>query len=233
MPLNSALINHSCGPNVEVGLYCDPNTPRFSNLCDKDFKTEVRAVKDISKGEEITKCYLNSRDILNFGFNRLARKMRIQEVLGFDCMCSVCSGGPGSFVDQEDILKQMLELAKKLGPNHYQKKKVDWEREAQIYQRMAELTEELLIGTVMFYRMNLLSGVAASAHLARDEELLGKAMDSLKNVVEESKMVNKSLEFDRFMYDTTNWSSQLKSKKLPKKEEIDAFQCHLSGYLFI
>ena len=232
LPLNSALINHSCGPNVEVGLYFDPKTTRFTNIRDLDFKTEVRAVKDISRDEEITKCYLNSKDMLNFGFNRLARMSRIQAVLSFECKCCICSGGPGKFADQEEILKKMLELAKKFEPNHHQKKKVDWEREAKLYQRMADLTEELFIGTVMFYKINLLSGVAAAAHLARDKELLEKAMDSLKKLVEDSKMEDQKLEYDRIVYDTSNWASQLKSKKPPKKEEIDSFRCHLSSFMF-
>ena len=152
-----------------MGLYYDPEKiPENSeNIRDVDFKTEVRAVKDISRGEEITKCYLDSKNMLNFGFNRLTRMSRIQEVLGFECKCFICSGGLGKFADQEEILKKMLELAKKFDPNHHQKKKVDWEREAQLYQRMADLTKELFIGTVTFYKMNLLSGVAAAAHLAR------------------------------------------------------------------
>ena len=126
----------------------------------------------------------------------------------------------------------MLELAKKFDPNHHQKKKVDWKREAQLYQRMADLTEELFIGTRLTYKINLLSGVAAAAHLARDEELLEQAMDSLKNLVEDSKMVVNSHEYDRVVYDTSNWASQLKSKKPPKKEEIDSFRCHLSSFMF-
>jgi len=233
LPLNSALINHSCGPNVEVGLYIDPDTPKRTYYRDVDHKTEVRAVRDISKGEEITKCYVGFQNMINFGSNRLARMSKIQELQSFDCKCFICLGGPGSFSDQEDILKQLRELVKSLDPNHHQKKKVDWEREAQVYQSMADLTEELYMGVVMHYKMNFLSAVAAATHLARDEELLGKAMDSVKKVVEDSQMIDKKLEQDRLMYDISTWKSQLKSKKPPRKEEIEAFLCHLSVIQFM
>ena len=90
---------------------------------------------------------------------------KIQELQGFDCKCFICSGGPGNFADQEEILKKLRELVKRLDPSHYQKKKVDWEREAQVFQRMADLTENLFMGVVTNYKMNFLSAVAAAAHL--------------------------------------------------------------------
>ena len=224
LPLNSALINHSCGPNVEVGLYIDPSTPLYTNIRKVDFRTEVIAIKDISKGDEITKCYIGCNDIIEFGYERKLRMKKIRETLGFDCNCFICLGKCG---DQEGILKKLRELVKDLDDNHRVKKIVDWEREAQIFQRMEDLTEKLDIGPVMDIKMNILCALAASAHLARNEEVLDKAMNSLKKLVDESNLVGKRNANDRFKHDTTNWTSQRKSKKQPKKEEIYAFQSHM------
>ena len=110
--------------------------------------------------------------------------------------------------------------------NHHLKKIVDWEREAKIYQKMAELTEKLDIGAVVDIKMNILEGFAAAAHLARDEELLRKAMDSQKKLVVDSKMNDVRLANDRVKHDMSKWTSQRKSKKSPKREEIESFLCH-------
>ena len=224
LPLNSALINHSCGPNVEVGLYIDSNTQKkVPSIREIDFKTEVVAIKDISRGDEITKCYIGCDDMIKFGFNRQERMKKIRETLGFECKCSVCLG---DCVDQEEILKKLREQAKNLDSDHHLKKNADWERDAKIYQKMAELTEKLDMGAVVDIKMNLLEGFAAAAHLARDEELLRKAMDSLQKLVVDSKMNDVRTTNDRVKHDMSKWASQRKSKKSPKREEIESFLCH-------
>ena len=224
LPLNSALINHSCGPNVEVGLYIDSNTQKkVPSIREIDFKTEVVAIKDISRGDEISKCYIGCDDMIKFGFNRQERMKKIRETLGFECKCSVCLG---DCVDQEEILKKLREQAKNLDSDHHLKKIADWERDAKIYQKMAELTEKLDMGAVVDIKMNLLEGFAAAAHLARDEELLRKAMASLQKLVVDSKMNDVRTANDRVKHDMTKWTSQRKSKKSPKREEIESFLCH-------
>ena len=224
LPLNSALINHSCGPNVEVGLYIDSNTQKkVPSIREIDFKTEVVAIKDISRGDEISKCYIGCDDMIKFGFNRQERMKKIRETLGFECKCSVCLG---DCVDQEEILKKLREQAKNLDSDHHLKKNADWERDAKIYQKMAELTEKLDMGAVVDIKMNLLEGFAAAAHLARDEELLRKAMDSLQKLVVDSKMNDVRTTNDRVKHDMSKWASQRKSKKSPKREEIESFLCH-------
>lgn len=219
LPLNSALINHSCGPNVEVSLYLNPLIPN------DEFKTEARVIRDIYKGDEITKCYLGFHVILDFGFNRQKRMKKIKETLGFDCKCCICSG---KFEAQEDLVKELRDLTKSLDPNHHQKKIDDWRRELQIYQMMAELAENLTLGPVVDLKSNVLGSFAAAAHLGRDEELLRKAMDSLDKLVEDSKMRDVGLANDRFKQDTSIWAYQLKSKKPPKKKETDSFLVHLA-----
>ena len=147
----------------------------------------------------------------------------IRETLFFECKCRICVG---EFDDQDEILKTFRDLVKNLDSNHHQKRILDWEREAQIYQEMAELTEKLDIGPVIDIKMNILDGFAAAAHLARNEELLRKAIDSLQKLVVESKMNDVRLANDRVKHDMCKWTSQRKSKKSPKREEIESFLCH-------
>ena len=52
-----------------------------------------------------------------------------------------------------------------------------------------DLTEKLDIGPVMDIKMNILCALAASAHLARNEEVLEKAMNSLKKLVDEEQKI--------------------------------------------
>ena len=70
--LNLALVNHSCVPNAEagkIGLY-----------------KELRAIKDISKGKEITIFYGFVADY-NGRFFKKNYMNYMKKILGFDCKC--------------------------------------------------------------------------------------------------------------------------------------------------
>ena len=84
LSLNFALVNHSCVPNVAMGA------KKLNDEC----KVEVRAIKDISRGEEVTVSYLNDDYISEFGLNRQKRREKLKKALFFDCNCSFCSENP-------------------------------------------------------------------------------------------------------------------------------------------
>ena len=99
--VNAALLNHSCGPNAANETF----VPKDKD----DLRVEVRATKDINKGEEITIFYNIYKDYSYkvFGSTIEERKIAIKKNFDFDCKCCVCSGSvPG----QEDIIKELLEL---------------------------------------------------------------------------------------------------------------------------
>ena len=77
--LNGVLINHSCAPNA------------ISETLD-DGSMEFRAIKDISKGEEITNFYWCFDDFSykNFGCNVKERMKVIKDRFGFECKYCVC-----------------------------------------------------------------------------------------------------------------------------------------------
>ena len=166
--LNGALVNHSCVPNAALGGL-------------SDLGVELRAVKDISKGVEITICYYDG-DVKNYGSILRKRKTAIKKHFWFDCKCPVCLGQVSC---QEKILKKRIELLNKLDPalNIL----TNWKREAGIRNKILDLTMVLLIGGI---KEKIVASVAlaGSAHLARDKDLVKKAMDKLRQVVDETKL---------------------------------------------
>ena len=108
--LNQSLVNHSCSPNAVQVLSSPARQPEMKT------KSETRAIKDISKGEEITVC--NIEEIKMLGN---VRRMKPDQRMAFVCKCDVCSGQiPG----QEDIIQELLKLrsCRSLHSNQYQKK---------------------------------------------------------------------------------------------------------------
>ena len=101
--LNSALVNHSCVPNADHGMLHPTEQDD-----DKDILDELRAIKDVSKGEEITICYYG--DVTKFGSMLRKRKTNIKKFLGFDCKCPVSLGQVSC---QDKILKKLIELHNK------------------------------------------------------------------------------------------------------------------------
>ena len=80
--LNMVLVNHSCAPNAAcMGL---------EKVVDEDIAVELRAIKNIAKGEEITNCYFS--DVMMFGSIPSKRKTAIKKILKFDCKCPVRLG---------------------------------------------------------------------------------------------------------------------------------------------
>ncbi len=107
----SALVNHSCVPNAALGKLEPTELDGDQDLCD-----ELRAIKDISKGEEITICYYN--DVKKYGSMLRKRKTNFKKFQGFDCKCPVCLG---QISCQEKNLKKLIELQNKLDPSY-----TDW-----------------------------------------------------------------------------------------------------------
>ena len=211
--LNLSLVNHSCAPNaadVEGDLRpeneTEDNVPNF----------ELRAIKDISKGEEINTCYVNN--IKRFGNGSKERKAGILEELTFDCACSVCSG---QVADQRDIFKRIAELHLQLSPFHPTEMIIGFEKwEARIQDKIVDLTMELYIGK-LDDKIEALDVMVRTAHLARDQNLVRKAMDMWTQLAEDTKLadVRKTCQI---MGDSLSlWSEELKSRKPPKRREIE------------
>ena len=120
-------------------------------------------------------------------------------------------------------MKKMLKLYKTINPNTNRKKPSDWKREAKILDKIVDLTQQLYIGSVVAEKINSLLTLARAAHLARDEELLEKALDTCSNEVEKTQMEESRLIYENMKLALAKWTAELKGKKPPTKEEIDFF----------
>ena len=118
-------------------------------------------------------------------------------------------------------MKELLKLYRALDPN--MRPSSDWKRMVKTYNKIAELTNKLYTGCVEQLKSDALEKLASVAHLARDEDLLVKALDNYNKLVEDTKLEYVRLAYERMKEDLSRWTVQLKSKKRPRQEEIDFF----------
>ena len=209
--LNLSLVNHACAPNAVEGELrleseAEDHIPHF----------ELRAIKDISKGEEINTCYVNS--IKRFGNGAQKRKMGILQELTFDCACSVCSG---QVADQREIFKRIREMHLQLSPLHPKKMVIGFEKwEARIQDKIVDLTMKLYIGK-LDDKIRALDVMVRTAHLARDQNLVRKAMDMWTQLAADTKLADVQMTRQIMEDSLSLWSKELQSGKPPKRREIE------------
>ena len=198
--LNVTLVNHSCAPNADIEKNDD---------C-QDISSDLRAFKDICKGEEITICYFI--DVKTFGSFQRKRKTAFKKDQGFDCKCPVCLGQVPA---QEKTLKKLIELHNKLNPTPS-----DWKKEAIIWSRIVDLTMQLYIGNPLEKTLAL-DSFSRFAHLARDKDLRTKAMDMWRQLAKETKIESIQRIYEARERRMAQWSAEFSSNKAPEKREID------------
>ena len=208
MHLNIALVNHSCAPNATIQI----RLTQIQKDGDEDACADFRAIKNICKGEEITICYFN--DVKELGSVPRKRKTLIKKRMLFDCNCPVCLGKvPG----QEKIVKKLIDVHNKLNPTPS-----DWKREAGLWSRIVDLTLELNIGNPC-EKIEALENLLGFAHLARDKELLKKAMDLSRQFVDETKIQGMQRVYENWERCLAKWSKEFNSNNVPQKDEINFF----------
>ena len=114
-------------------------------------------------------------------------------------------------------MKKLIELHKKLDPTL--NTLTDWKRDAGICNKIADLTMELLIGDIK-EKMYALNALAKSAHLARDKDLVMKAMDKLRQFADETKMEYLQRGCEILERRFSKWSTEFRSGSPPVKREI-------------
>ena len=243
--LNLALINHSCSPNATFGklqeLEEDNNNAEshqsalgslqaglsslfaafsFSNpsVNPKKMKVELRAVKDILKGEEITICYLDAVDSRE---TRTDRKNMLREEFAFVCKCKVCSGEIRP--NQDDTLKRILYLRRSLRVDAHNVRMEERRRQALQVEKIFELVLQLHVCRFEA-KLDACYALARMAHLARDPELRQKGLDAWKELVDNSRFEQMRLDFEEFEEFLNRWSRQFNSKRSPTRDEVN-FYC--------
>ena len=129
-----SLLNHSCAPNAQMGLLDGEKNK------EPEKRFELRAVKNISKDDEVTLFYPFRFPFLPHGFNRAS----IQTDFGFECRCVVCLG---QVPKQDGIVGKIREAMKhQIGIKDEEKTLQDWKREAIVLGVVCELAKPLYIG---------------------------------------------------------------------------------------
>ena len=214
--LNIALVNHSCVPNATQG----GGLKKILQEGNEDHGVELRAIKDICKGEEITVCYF--LDVKEFGSVPRKRKTALKKRLGFECKCPVCLG---HVPNQEKTLKKLIEAHSKLNPTPS-----DWKKEAGIRSWIVDLTMELNIGNPR-EKIQALDALVRFSHLARDRDLVRKAMGVWRQFTKENK--NETIGPEVLERGLAQWSAEFRSNNVPKKREIDSILRSVAGDLNI
>ena len=206
--LKWSFINHSCSPNATDDMTTDYNETK---------EMEVRAIKDIAKGEEITIFYFTS-SIEGLDMKKELRS-KIKKGFGFDCLCAVCSGEKP---DQDEIKAKLVELRSGIcSDNNNTKRILDWKCEAMVLSEMADLVQGFHIGRVEL-RNHIYADLATRAHLARDPVLRKKAFDMWRTLGEETGLWQLKDYCKSTEEILGQWSSQFKAKKHPGKDEVNA-----------
>ena len=208
--LNMALLNHSCAPNADSGhlLEMDDAGKPYN-------RKEIRAIKDISKGEEITRSYLE--EVHHLFSSRQDRKMFIKEKFTFNCNCDVCCG---LNMDQENMAIELFVVFRTLTLTPYRKGLSEWAKDAKTLGRIVDMMQNFQLGNWRC-KVMIITTLVKTAHLARDQDLVNKGLEIMKRLfkdikIEEIDLVSKKLEGD-----LAQWSNNLKSKKAPKRNEIE------------
>jgi len=211
--LSIALINHSCSPNTEMGDFgWDSNEV---DIC------ELRAIKDISRGQEITTFYQRklSRDVLE---TKAERQKTLIEDYGFQCRCEVCRG---EIPDQDDIIKKIRNLRRSLGstPREFHKmRRSDLQRDVRTLERIADLGQQLYIGRMMSQMIDN-GHLVFAAQMARDSVSLEKGLQTLNKLAESSGLEEVKMRYDKIKKDVESWSEEFDPKKPPKKNKTYSF----------
>merc|ERR1740128_52606 len=184
---------------------------------DETKEMEIRAIKEIAKGEEITMFYFTST-ISSLDMKDELRAT-IKKGFGFDCLCAVCSGEKPH---QDDIKEKLLDLMSCISrENNHTKRILDWKSEAMCINEMVDLVQRFNIGRIEI-RNHIYADFATRAHMAREPILRKKAFDLWKTLVEETGFWQIQGHYEEVQSNLDKWSSEFKSKKHPRKEEVDA-----------
>jgi len=201
--LSQSFLNHSCAPNVKV-----------NKTDDTGLEASIVAIKDISKGDEVTDCYTE-------GFMTSSQmKTMLQEVFMFNCECGVCSG---SIPHQDRLISEIssraaiafsrpLDLA-------YQWKKKEWMTEASQVEKIADLAEQLYVGHIAD-RLKVFLHFVMVSQMARDPIRLKKAKDLMKEATSAIGLPHIGTNQETKL---ETWSSEFQSKRNPTKQEMDDF----------
>ena len=181
-----ALMNHSCAANAEMGLLDGEKSK------DPEKRFELRAVKNITKGDEVTIHYPSKWYCRPHAFIRVS----IQEDFGFNCKCVVCMG---KVPNQDDIFTKFCQT---LADNQDvairlddEKTLLEWKREAVVFGIMSFFLKPVYMGKEI-EKLRWLFMLHNAAMMSGNSDLMVKALDDMKELADKTglEMVKNAVE---------------------------------------
>lgn len=145
---------------------CQPNTEYFWNTEDEEWKQEVRAVRRIKKGEELTVCYRS------FWPNNKTERQEVMRQYNFDCLCEGCNVSK-EMEEKEAYYCQYFRQINEKRFHLKQSSKEDLDLEVTYLKQMNRLSKE--IPTISL--KNILSIIADEGYVACCRRLLRLKQD--------------------------------------------------------
>ena len=211
---NKSFVNHSCSPNASS--YIVNNT---------ELTAELRAIKDISKGEEVTSCFLSPFESVK---NKYKRRMMLRDTFGFDCSCVVCTG---EVPDQEEIIQSIDQSTNSMG-DPFRKTLSDWQHDASKLSVVANLAQKLYIGQPEFkFQVFLL--FFFHSQFARDHVLLEKSLGMMRELVENTQLNALKKRFSLVEETHKQCRRKIKAKIPPTGDELNHFFIFLCPQVMI
>ena len=205
-----SLINHSCDPNsFWTGSL---NNPR---------QLELRAAKDIQKGEEVTVNYILVEGRFS---DRPTRQDRLREGWGFYCSCSLCQGENLNIHQQkQEILKQEIVIIQSdmISECDQNPANVSWDKLCALQSELVKLVGQLSCGQLLLARE--LKSLAHLAQLARREDILENTLNSWDLIIQELGVERWRREYNFLVEKLKKWKLKRKKKENPNEEEIRQF----------
>ena len=201
--LSLSLINHSCDPNAG-----------WQNTDESYDYEELRARRDIWKGEEITSSYLTNFEALTN--NKEKRQEKLQD-WGFDCNCEHCEN-----FEEENYASLKREIEKLLPSKKPPTTLAGWKSLANSHGRLVDaiLTISEKPSPDFYFEFKTL---ASFGQLARTPNLVDKGMKLFLESVDIGQFSFHKKEYETHEKKLLNWKRNLRSRRVPDMAEITTF----------
>ena len=201
--LTYALINHCCSPNVFMDLTYGDET-----------RGEVRALRNIKKGEEITDTYI----MLGY-LNKYERQRELKK-WGFICNCHSCTSG-----DEEDLIDETSkienDIRQHVSKTKSDKNKTDWARIAQMQDKVVTNLQQLSFSSLLL-PMEIVDLVCMS-QIGRQQHLVSKGMELLGDIVEQRKVGLYRKNYKKLQKRLETWHKNLEQNLPLTDMELECF----------
>ena len=191
---------------------------------------ELRAIRDIRKGEEITVNYIS---VEGRYCDKATRQQKLAEGWGFKCCCSLCtSGGEISRIfsvgivtvaGAEEELKSRIR-ALQLGmvaACEASPARVDWAALARAQEEVVAAVSGLACAPLLLPRE--CQSLANLAQLARLPHLLTGALELWQEVIHRRKIKQAIKQFEQIQQSFKDWRKNLEKGLQPHDREIENF----------